>query len=185
MIELEEFNLKLKEKSANDNIRIKELEEKLERRNATINEMRRDFAVELLQLRLTGASETNKSDAANRAIERMKKDEEKIRTFELEKEQLAAEVAKKEQEVLALTKEIQMEANKFKKIKSDMQTNIYELEDKLRATNAELKQKNMLMTSRNAIIEQLNFTIGQRDENYLKLEARVATIMVSSYRGNW
>lgn len=178
LIDLEDTLLKLKEKNITDNLRIAELEEKLDRRNRTINDLRRDFAIELLQLRLSGASETNKADAASRAIERMKRDEDKISLLEQEKEQLVGELAKKEQEILALGKEALRESNKFKKTKMDMQTNIYELEDKIRATNAELKQKNSLLASRNAIVEQLNFTIAQRDENYLKLEARITSIMV-------
>ncbi|CAE7464972.1 unnamed protein product, partial [Symbiodinium microadriaticum] len=162
-----------------DASRIAELEEKLERRNATINDMRRDFALELLQLRMSGASEANRLDAANRAMERLKRDDEKIRAVEQEKEQLGREIALKNQEILALTKEAQMKENRYKKIKYDMQNSIYNLEDNLRACQADLKQKKNLLNSRNAMIEQLHYSISQRDESYLKLEEKLAGVLVS------
>ena len=163
---------------ARDAARIAELEEKLERRNATINEMRRDFALELLQLRLSGASETSKLEAANRAMERLKRDDDKIRSLEEDKGQLLQELTQKNQEIVALSKVAQMEENRFKKTRRDMQKSIYDLEDQLKASHAELKHVKGLLSNRAATIEQLNYSISQRDDNYLKLEQKLVGAMV-------
>lgn len=162
----------------NDSAKIAELEARLARRSQTINDMRRDFALELLQLRLSGASEGNKLEAANRAMERLKRDEEKILAIEAEKESLEEQLVRKDQEILVIQKEAQMEGNRAKAKKAEMQKHIYELEDKLRASQAEVKQKNNLLSGKNAIVEQLNFSLKQRDESYHKLEKKLASVMV-------
>ena len=162
----------------NDSAKIAELEARLARRSQTINDMRRDFALELLQLRLSGASEGSKVEAANRAMERLKRDEEKILAIEAEKESLEEQLVRKDQEILVIQKEAQMEGNRAKTKKAEMQKHIYELEDKLRASQAEVKQKNNLLSGKNAMVEQLNFSLKQRDESYHKLEKKLASVMV-------
>jgi hypothetical protein len=152
---------------------ISDLKNKLDRRDALISSLRREAALNLLQ-----GIDPSRADLQTQVFERLKKDELKINELQGTVSNLQLFCEAQTRELASARKTHLMETNKYKNSINTLENANFQLQEKLKATIHEVKQKTTFLSGKEAIAEQLHVVIRERDEKYLRLEEKFASIMV-------
>lgn len=150
------------------------MEAKLQRRDLTIANLRREAALAMLQT----VDQTRLDGGATKIVDRVLNNVEKIHQYEDEINNLKKDQENKLLEIANLKKTLQMEGNRYQNRINFLENENFELQEKLKSSIAENKQKAVFLSGKDNILEQLNEVIKKRDIKYLELEERYANLMV-------
>jgi hypothetical protein len=105
---------------------------------------------------------------------------EKMNQYEDELILLKRDQEVKINEILNLQKQQLINEKKFQNRISFLENENFEMQEKLKVSLAEIKQKAVFLSGKDNILEHQNEMLRKRDEKYLELEERYATLMVRS-----
>eukprot|EP00602_Paraphysomonas_sp_CaronLab_P002229 CAMPEP_0185029246 /NCGR_PEP_ID=MMETSP1103-20130426/15419_1 /TAXON_ID=36769 /ORGANISM="Paraphysomonas bandaiensis, Strain Caron Lab Isolate" /LENGTH=1228 /DNA_ID=CAMNT_0027563913 /DNA_START=183 /DNA_END=3869 /DNA_ORIENTATION=+ len=159
--------------------RIENLDLKVKHRDATIANLRREIAIELMDIKMAGASESNRLEAHHRALERMKKDEDRIAALEQDVKAYKEMCESKDKEILSLNKQMLMNSNKYKSSVRALEDTVQEHQEKLRHAMGEIRQKAVYLTGKEALMEQMNMNLKRQEEKYAELEGKYKELMMT------
>jgi chromosome segregation ATPase len=154
--------------------RIQHLEAKLQRRDLTIANFRREAAVAMLQT----VDQTRIDGGTIRVVDRVLENANKINQCEDEILVLKRDQEEKMSEIAALKKQLLMSGIKFQNRVTSLENETFELQEKLRICIAENKQKTVYLSGKDNLLEQLNEMLRKRDEKFLEAEEKYASLMV-------
>jgi chromosome segregation ATPase len=154
--------------------RVHQLEAKLQRRDLTIANLRREAALAMLQT----VDQTRVDGGTTRVVDRVVDNESRINRCEDEITRLKIDQEDKMNEIAVLKKQLLMTGVKAQNRVNTLENDNFNLQEKLRVCVAENKQKSVYLSGKDNLLEQLNEMIRKRDEKYLEAEEKFANLMV-------
>jgi chromosome segregation ATPase len=154
--------------------RVHQLEAKLQRRDLTIANLRREAALAMLQT----VDQTRVDGGTTRVVDRVVDNESRINRCEDEITRLKIDQEDKMNEIAVLKKQLLMTGVKAQNRVNTLENDNFNLQEKLRVCVAENKQKSVYLSGKDNLLEQLNEMIRKRDEKYIEAEEKFANLMV-------
>lgn len=153
---------------------IQHLEAKIQRRDLTINNLRREAALAMLQT----VDQTRVDGGTPKILDRILFNDDKVNQYEDDITVLKKDQESKTQEIISLKKELQKEVNKYQNTINTLEKNNIELQEKLKISIHENKQKTVFLSGKDNLLEHLGELVRKRDEKYAELEEKYTTLMV-------
>jgi hypothetical protein len=156
------------------NEKLRQLEEKILRRDNTIISLRREAAIAMLQT----VDQTRLDGGISSIVDRVVSNVEKMNQYEDELINLKRDHENKINEISNLKKQFQINEKKFQNRINFLENENFEMQEKLKIYLAENKQKTVFLSGKDNLLEHQSEMLRKRDEKYLELEERYATLMV-------
>ena len=154
---------------------IKYLQAKLQRRDLTITSLRREAALAMLQT----IDQTRIDGGTLKILERILISDDKMNQYEDEITSLKKDQEMKGQEIELLKKDFQKEVKRYQNLINNFEVTNIELQEKLKISIHENKQKTVFLSGKDNLLDQLSETVRKKDEKYEELEERYTTLMVT------